>query len=177
MLLNEKEIARIFGIKPRNWQRALERNLAKGLRPQGTSLAIADYPELHLLSFFLTKEAGEQWHTGQRLESRIGDGAVLVEHGRWNDRVDYLTLIGPDPDHLAAIRDRYNIGDVIPPWSLFPEYDAESGFWKQGGEFWIADVFRPFLTGMGAEARQRYLDRWNASPPWREFVEFICGAA
>ncbi|TWI69243.1 hypothetical protein IP91_00309 [Pseudoduganella lurida] len=58
-----------------------------------------------------------------------------------------------------------------PPWIVFPEIEPETVGSLQGSiEYWWDWFFLPYWLAATTQERLRYLDQYNASPQWREFV-------
>lgn len=58
-----------------------------------------------------------------------------------------------------------------PPWVVFPEFDPETLGSLQGGfAFWWDWFFLPYWRVADPAERERYLERCDATPAWREFV-------
>jgi hypothetical protein len=67
------------------------------------------------------------------------------------------------------------VDECRPPWVVFPEIDprALAGHLRQGAaEVYFADHWGPFWSSLASGQRVRYLDHWQASPEWREAIEF-----
>lgn len=59
-----------------------------------------------------------------------------------------------------------------PPWIVFPDMDPEAVGSLQGSvAYWWDWLFLPFWSAATAAERRRYLEEFNASAEWREFVK------
>jgi hypothetical protein len=206
MELDVRGIEAIFGIKPRDWKREIERRLKAGMLPQPgeRSLAAAGYPELYRVTIFLTDAGLERWTSNHTLrfppicclcgapaaveletqgdkvphcaEHGSGRAGLMIENGSLAPKAVWITLTGRHEGFLQQTVEANADGDVFPPWAVFPQYDSYSGFWKQGGQFWITRVFDPFWKGLDELQKAAYLRKWPASPDWREWLNLKLGA-
>lgn len=67
------------------------------------------------------------------------------------------------------------VDECRPPWLVFPELDPRelAGHLRQGAaEAYFVNHWRPFWASLAGEQRAAYLDRWRASPAWREALAF-----
>lgn len=61
--------------------------------------------------------------------------------------------------------------EIVPPWIAYPESDPWWGGWRQGNsEGWLVLVWLPFWHNITDEARVNYIEKWNASADWREYL-------
>jgi hypothetical protein len=63
-----------------------------------------------------------------------------------------------------------------PPWVAFTylEPDLFPRYVTQGEtEWWYDAIWRPFWTSLTDTQKARYLDRWNASPGWRDALRSL----
>jgi hypothetical protein len=70
----------------------------------------------------------------------------------------------------------HRFDEIQPPWVAFPDLTIEtfSRHLTQGlVEAWVDQHWRPFWASLDREERTAYLDYWDASPEWREAVEFF----
>jgi hypothetical protein len=201
MTLDVHRIEATFGIKPRNWQREIERRLEAGIVPQpgDRSLAAAGYPELYRTTIFLGDAGLDRWEHGRHLlfppiccvcaapaeieiaeagsriphcrEHGAGRASLMIESGAAAPKAMWITLTGRNDEFLQQAAKANSDGDMVPPWEAFPQYDSYSGFWKQGGEFWIAQAFAPFWKALNDGQKAAYIEKWQASPEWREWLE------
>jgi hypothetical protein len=65
-------------------------------------------------------------------------------------------------------------GEITPPWIAFPDSDELEGAWggwRQGyGEGWLDGVWLPFWHRLSDAEQHAYVDKWKASPGWREYL-------
>ncbi len=63
-----------------------------------------------------------------------------------------------------------------PPWAVFPDFDPESLGSLQGSfAFWWDWLFLPYWRVASSAERRSYLERFEATPAWREFLELHAG--
>ena len=61
--------------------------------------------------------------------------------------------------------------EIEPPWVAYPEQEPWWGGWRQGnGEAWLREVWIPFWKTLGPKERRVYVEKWQASPEWREYL-------
>lgn len=60
--------------------------------------------------------------------------------------------------------------EAPPPWIVFPEMRATDPATQGAEEAYIDLEWLPFWQTLHAEARRRYLDRWNATAEWRDVI-------
>jgi hypothetical protein len=197
MGLDTQQIEEAFGLKPRDWKREIERHLKAGTLPEpgNRSLAAAGYPELYRVTVFFTDSGLIAWRQSHTLrfpaiccvcgmpatnerqvdevsvpycsEHSSGPSRLMIEVGSYG-RAPWVLLTGLHEGFLQQTVQMNKEGDILPPWEVFPQYDSETGFWKQGGQFWIDELFGPFWNGLNNAQRTAYLQKWRASIDWRE---------
>jgi hypothetical protein len=200
MQLDPKQIETAFGFRPRNWEQELEKRLQAGWvpRPGDRSLTALGYPELFRITIFLTAAGLDLWsrersvvfpqvccvcgraaHSNRQVDGlsipyctdhEHGRVQLMVESGSLAPKAVWVTITGLNEDFLATTEALNQSGDVFPPWEVYPQYDSHSGFWKQGGQFWLVRVFGPFWRSLDDPARAGYLARWNAPHDWRDWL-------
>jgi hypothetical protein len=81
-----------------------------------------------------------------------------------------ISVIGCNQSFLDEVTELNKVGDVFPPWEAFPGSDSITG-WRQGvGEYWMIQAWWPFWRQLSSTERAAYLDRWNASEEWRDYL-------
>ncbi|HFZ0996213.1 TPA: hypothetical protein ACIJRG_004646 [Escherichia coli] len=61
------------------------------------------------------------------------------------------------------------------PWDVFPELEPDTFGSLQGElEFWWESIWSPFWHSLSPDERNDFLVKNNATPKWREFIEFHC---
>jgi len=60
--------------------------------------------------------------------------------------------------------------DLPPPWIALPDLDPQEPATHGLAEAYVAMNWLPFWQGLSAQDRAAYLDRWNASPEWRQVI-------
>jgi hypothetical protein len=73
----------------------------------------------------------------------VSDG-LLIESGSLSAKAVWVMLTGRHEGFLQQTENANTEGDVFPPWEVFPQYDSYSGFWKQGGQFWMTGCLLHF---------------------------------
>ncbi len=68
--------------------------------------------------------------------------------------------------------DTLNRGEeIIPPWIAFPDSEPWWGGWRQGNaEGWLILVWLPFWRNLDNKAKADYVEKWDASADWREYL-------
>ena len=61
-------------------------------------------------------------------------------------------------------------GEPPPPWIALPDLSPDDPCNQGAGEAYIVLEFLPFWTGLSATQKASYLDRWQASAPWRSVI-------
>ena len=168
-------------------------------QPGDRSLAAAGYPELYRVTIFFTDAGLERWERSHTVrfprnccvcgapataDSEVdgvggvphcpahgsGPGGLIIECGALAPKAVWITLTGRHQKFLLETVEANADGDVFPPWEVFPQYDSTSGFWKQGGQFWMTRVFRPLWTAMAENQKATYLRKWPAPKDWAEWL-------
>ena len=57
-----------------------------------------------------------------------------------------------------------------PPWVALPGLPPEDPATQGAADAYVTLTFFPFWTGLSADEKADYLDRWNASAEWREVI-------
>ncbi len=57
-----------------------------------------------------------------------------------------------------------------PPWIALPELSPDDPCNQGPGEAYVVLEFLPFWRGLTAARKAAYLDRWSATPAWREAI-------
>jgi hypothetical protein len=57
-----------------------------------------------------------------------------------------------------------------PPWIAMPALSPDDPANQGAGEAYIVLEFLPYWCGLSVAQKAAYLDRWNASPQWREVI-------
>lgn len=57
-----------------------------------------------------------------------------------------------------------------PPWTVFPSLSPDVPPTQGAEEAYIDLDWLPFWSAQTSEAKASYLDRWEASPAWREAI-------
>ncbi len=60
--------------------------------------------------------------------------------------------------------------DMPPPWIALPGLAADDPANQGAAETLVALNWLPFWQSLGPAEKARYLDRWSASPEWREAI-------
>ncbi|NOK63934.1 MAG: hypothetical protein GFH27_549319n114 [Chloroflexi bacterium AL-W] len=61
--------------------------------------------------------------------------------------------------------------EIEPPCVAYPEQEPWWGGWRQGySEAWLHEVWFPFWKKLGLKERMAYVEKWQASPEWREYL-------
>lgn len=60
--------------------------------------------------------------------------------------------------------------ETPPVWIAFPELTPEDSLNQGAGARYIDFDWLPFWMSLSAPEKEAYLDRWNASPEWREVI-------
>jgi hypothetical protein len=82
-----------------------------------------------------------------------------------------IVLYSRSKQFLTDVISLNRSGDVFPPWIAFPDSNPISNLWGQGNsEYWMYNVWTPFLATMPEPECMAYFDRWNAPEEWREWV-------
>ena len=71
------------------------------------------------------------------------------------------------PDFLESVQ---------PPWVVLPHIapqDLASHTRQGAAEPWFDQDWRPFWTSLTAGQREQYLDKWKATPEWREAIAAV----
>ena len=63
---------------------------------------------------------------------------------------------------------------MAPPWVVRPGTLPADAVWRQSGEVWLNDVWRPFWDSLTPQEQACYLALW---PPPREWWEFYLDPA
>jgi hypothetical protein len=61
--------------------------------------------------------------------------------------------------------------EIPPPWIAHPGREPGDFYWREAGEPWLWDVWRPFWDQLDDTQRQAYLGRWPA--PSREWLDLV----
>lgn len=59
--------------------------------------------------------------------------------------------------------------EIAPPWIEYPGHPPGDIFWRQSGEIWFHDVWRPYYDSLSSEEQKNYLARWNAPSDWQKY--------
>jgi hypothetical protein len=79
-----------------------------------------------------------------------------------------IICFGTSTSFLVDIHNFYTQGEQQPPW-IFNPYQLPWHGWNQGlEESWLHAAWLPFWARLSNADRVRYLDKWKASPDWRE---------
>jgi hypothetical protein len=106
---------------------------------------------------------------GQRDEAQL----VVIFEEMTRSAVE-IGVIGINQSFLDEVTTLNKVGDEFPPWEAFPEYDSFTPAWRQGaGEYWMHDAWWPFWEQLSWTERAAYLDRWDASEDWREYLTTV----
>jgi hypothetical protein len=57
--------------------------------------------------------------------------------------------------------------EIPPPWIQYPGYPPGDTFWRQTGEAWFTEVWRPYWERLRPDEQAAYLERWNVPEAWR----------
>ncbi len=60
--------------------------------------------------------------------------------------------------------------DLPPPWVALPGLTANDPANQGAAEAYVALNWLPFWQSLGPDGKARYLDRWSASPEWRDAI-------
>ena len=61
--------------------------------------------------------------------------------------------------------------ELAPPWIEYPDRPPWWGGWRQGeSEHWLHNAWLPFWKALSEEGRSQYIDRWQPSPEWKEYL-------
>lgn len=52
---------------------------------------------------------------------------------------------------------------------MFAGYPPGDCFWRQSGEIWFHQVWKPFWDSLSVSQQQEYLDRWKVPNEWKNF--------
>lgn len=101
---------------------------------------------------------------------------LLVSVERWSGDAIGIGMVGLNRAFLEETRELNRQGEVFPPWRAFPDYSPYTSGWRQGsGEYWWNSAWAPFWSQLNADARRRYLERWDAPPDWVDRLTLTSG--
>ncbi len=60
-------------------------------------------------------------------------------------------------------------GEVRPPWIEYPGFGPGDGFWRQSGEYFFSEEWRPYYDSLSSEQQAEYLKYWEVPPLWRDY--------
>ncbi len=58
---------------------------------------------------------------------------------------------------------------MAPPWERHPGFTPADPFWRQSGEHWLNDVWRPFFDGLTEQEQRSYRTLWTVPAEWWDF--------
>jgi hypothetical protein len=99
-----------------------------------------------------------------------GTPRLILSTGSLAPKAVWITLTGQNEAFLLKTLEANATGDAFPPWVVFPDQDSYSGFWKQSGQFWLTQVFRPFWATLPENSKTTYLQKWQAPEDWLEWL-------
>jgi hypothetical protein len=59
--------------------------------------------------------------------------------------------------------------EIEPPWIKYPGFPPADTFWRQAGEYWFCDIWKPYWDALSPNAKTVYLARWNVPDDWSRF--------
>ena len=59
--------------------------------------------------------------------------------------------------------------EVAPPWEKYPNYPPADTFWRQAGEHYLKEIWRPYYDSLLAAKQKEYLKKWNVPDVWQMF--------
>lgn len=59
--------------------------------------------------------------------------------------------------------------EIEPPWIKYPGYGPGDSFWRQAGESWFCDLWKPFWESLSPSEQEEYLQRWEVPESWLLF--------
>jgi hypothetical protein len=60
-----------------------------------------------------------------------------------------------------------HIHEIRPPWIEFPGIIPGDFFWREAGEYWFHDVWRPYWESLSPVEKEEYLARWQVPEDWK----------
>ena len=58
---------------------------------------------------------------------------------------------------------------VRPPWVEHPGSMPADPFWRQSGEYWLNDIWKPFWDSLNAREQERYIELWSPPHEWWDY--------
>jgi hypothetical protein len=62
------------------------------------------------------------------------------------------------------------MSDVEPPWIAYPRIAPGEFFWREAGDAYYHDAWRPFWDSLGADGQRAYLERTAPPADWDEYL-------
>jgi len=58
---------------------------------------------------------------------------------------------------------------IEPPWIAYPGFPPADTFWRQSGEIWLHEIWRPYWHQLTETEKAAYLNKWPPPDVWQRF--------
>ncbi len=113
-------------------------------------------------------------HCENHGKNRFAKLGVILYSCPYSSKKKSFTLIGSNMEFLTETKRMNLLGDIFPPWIVYPGIESHSGYWRQGvGENMISNIWRPFWKNLSLTERKEYIEKWKPNQDWMGYIEMM----